>query len=333
MNVLLTKKFHKNDLEYLAARVHESVRFLTPDSYDVAGVVSAIKDAEVLFGGMLHPDVLANGQHLKLIQIPWTGVDNLDFELLSKHSMPICNSHSNASLVAEHAIAMILGISRKLPYHDKELRQNNWNRVNPKGNVVSPFSKTLAGGRILYIGFGAIARECEKLFRGFNMQVSIVNTSGQTPKDCTIDLKAFKVDDLVSAVSNQDVIVVALPLTDDTRLLIDSDVIAAMNDTSLLINISRGDIICESALFNALENKTIGGAAIDTWYQAPSAKKQDVPPSSKFDFAALNNILMSPHRAGYAVGGFPHLDDPIVNLNNLAVGQPLINVIDTKRRY
>ena len=333
MKVLLSKAFHEGDLDYLAERVHQSVHFIKPDTYDVDGVLAKIDEADVLFGGMLDERVLQRSNHLKLIQIPWTGVDNLDFDTLSRFSIPISNSHSNAIIVAEHTIALMLGIARKLAYHDRLMREDRWNRVSKEGNAVSPFSTTLFGKRILYIGFGAIARQCHQLLSGFGMQTSAVNTTGQVPEGYEGQLNAFSVSEVVDAVADQDVVVIALPLTDASRTLIDSRVIAGMSETALLVNVSRGSIIDESALFSALQNKTIGGAAIDTWYQAPNAKQSEVPPSAKHDFASLDNILMSPHRAGYAVGGFPHLDDPIVNLNNLVSGKALINVIDTHRRY
>ena len=333
MKVLLSKAFHQSDLDYLAERVHQSVQFIKPDTYDVAGVLAKINEADVLFGGMLDERVLEQSDHLKLIQIPWTGVDNLDFNTLSRFSIPISNSHSNAIIVAEHTVALMLGIARKLAYHDRLMRENRWNRVSKEGNAVSPFSSTLFGKRIVYIGFGAIARQCNQLLSGFGMQVSIVNTTGQIPEGYEGQLNAFSVTDMLNAVIDQDVIVVALPLTETSRGLIDSRIFAGMSETAVLVNVSRGSIIDESALFNALHDKSIGGAAIDTWYQSPNAKQSEVPPSAKHDFSSLDNILMSPHRAGYAIGGFPHLDDPIINLNNLVSGNPLINVIDTNRRY
>lgn len=333
MNVLLTKGFAPSDLDYLAERVDSSVQFVRPDSFDNAGVLAKIDEADVLFGGMINEEVLSLGQHLKLIQIPWTGVDNLDFDMLGKFSTPISNSHSNADIVAEHTVAMLLGISRKLPYHDRQMRDNKWNRLSKDGNAVSPFSTSLVNKRILYVGFGAIAQECAKLLSGFSMQVAIVNTSGERPASCDAEVEVFKSVDVAKAVVDRDIIIIALPLTDNSRAMIDEAAFKAMSANALLVNVSRGAIVDEHALFNALKDERIGGAAIDTWYQSPNATHPEVAPSAECDFASLDNLLMSPHRAGYAVGGFPHLDDAIVNLNNLVQGRALINVIDTARRY
>ncbi|MFT6305071.1 MAG: phosphoglycerate dehydrogenase-like enzyme [Halioglobus sp.] len=334
IKVLFSKPFHKNDLAYLAERVHESISFLTPDTYDTEGVLARLNEADVLFGGMVNEQVLSAGSHLKLIQIPWNGVDSLDFELLSRFTVPICNSHSNSSVVAEHAAGMLMALAKKLPYHDSQLRQKKWNRVSANGNKVSPFSKKLKGARILYVGYGAIASECARMLSGFNMEVSIVNTSGTLPGTSDVPLKAiFAVEDLKEAVKDQDFIVVALPLTPGSKGLISTAEFDAMDSGTVLVNISRGTIIDEDALYEALSAGRLGGAAIDTWYNYPKPGDPDVPPSTEYDFAQFSHLLLSPHRAGYAEGGLPHLDDGITNLNNLVVGEPFINLLDTEKRY
>ena len=333
MNVLLTKGFAPTDLDYLAERVSDSVKFIKPDSFDTDGVLAKIDEADVLFGGMINEAVLQRGQHLKLIQIPWTGIDNLDFNMLSNYTTPISNSHSNADIVAEHTVALLLSLSRKVPYHDRLMREDKWNRLSKDGNAVSPFSAGLVGKSILYVGFGAIAQATSRLLSGFNMNEAIVNSSGKRPTDIGDNVEVFASSDIARAVVNRDAIVVALPLTSSTRSLLDASAFAAMSENALVVNVSRGAIVDEKALFEALHEKRIGGAAIDTWYQAPSAGKTDVPPSANYNFSTLDNLVMSPHRAGYAIGGFPHLDDAIVNLNNLVEGRELINVIDTARHY
>ena len=334
IRVLFTKPFHKNDQAYLSERVHGSIEFITPDTFDVEGVLARLSESDVLFGGMVNEQVLSKGSHLKLIQIPWNGIDNLDFEMISRYSVPICNSHSNAGVVAEHAVGMLMALAKKLPYHDSLLRQNKWNRVSPNGNTVSPFSKKLQNARILYVGFGAIARHCAKMLSGFDMDVSVVNTSGALPDDSTVPINtAFSMDEISEAVKGHDFILLALPLTSRSRGMISGPVFEAMDDKTVLVNISRGDIIDEKALYDALDSGKLGGAAIDTWYNYPKPGTPEVSPSSEYNFGQFPHMLMSPHRAGYAEGGLPHLDDGISNLNSLVAGTPFKNLVDTKKRY
>jgi len=106
-----------------------------------------------------------------------------------------------------------------------------------------------------------------------------------------------------------------------------------MPDHALLINVARGEIVSESALFHSLANNIIGGAAIDTWYQHPNPALKENYPSGKYEFHKLQNIVMSPHRAGYVDSGFPHLDDAIENLNRAVQGLPLLNIVSTSSAY
>ena len=91
-----------------------------------------------------------------------------------------------------------------------------------------------------------------------------------------------------------------------------------MKPVSILINVSRGETIIEKDLFNALKHKDIGFAAIDTWYNYPTKENPVTFSSKKYKFHLLNNIVLSSHRAGYAEGILPHLDDAIENLNRLS---------------
>ena len=139
--------------------------------------------------------------------------------------------------------------------------------------------------------------------------------------------------DILQAVGNADLVFVCVPLTDSTVDLVDQAVLDSMPNHSLLVNVSRGVIVSEGALYNSLEKKTIAGAAIDTWYQNPRAGAKENFPSNIYKFQNLENLVMSPHRAGYIDSGFPHLDDAIDNLNRAKRGLPLVNIVSTTNNY
>ncbi len=109
MKVLLTKKFADSDIHYLTERLHADIELISPDEFNEAGVLDKIDTADVLFGGMLGEAVVSRAGHVRFAQIPWTGIDNLDFALLRKQGLTVCNSHSNARVVAEHAVALAFG--------------------------------------------------------------------------------------------------------------------------------------------------------------------------------------------------------------------------------
>jgi len=264
-------------------------------------------------------------------QIPWTGVDALNFDLIKRTGVTVCNSHSNSTVVAEHGVGMLLAAAKKLCYHDRQMREGEWNRVSKEGNEVSPFSASLLNRHCLLIGCGAIGSRVAQMLTGFGCTFSSVTHRGEENIDGL--RQAYGYPELHLALPEADYIFVSVPLTDGTRYMIDSAAFSAMKNSAILVNVSRGDVLVEDDLYTALNEHQIGGAAIDTWYQYPSAANQKPFPSAKNDFHKLNNIVMSPHRAGYVDAGFPHLDDAIENINRHVSGKPLLNVIGSAQGY
>lgn len=333
MNVLLTKKFMQSDIDYIKAGLSPGITLIEPKEFNEEGVLEKISEADAVLGGMFSESVLEAASHVKLFQIPWTGVDNIDFSLLSKHGIDtVCNSHSNAFVVAEYAVALYFSVAKKIPYHDRQLRQGDWNRISPDGNEVSPFSSSLTNQKVVLLGYGAVNKSIHQLLSGFKPKVKIVNRSGKLAEDA-IDCELYSYDKLEEALSDANVVFVAIPLTAETKGLFNKVCFNAMNQKSVLINVARGSVIDEESLYSSLHSQSIYGAGIDTWYNYPKSPREQTFPSENFPFHELNNLVLSPHRAGYVDSGFPHLDDAIQNLNNLQAGAPLINRISVEHRY
>ena len=128
MNILLTKKFMQSDIDYIKAGLSDGIALIEPKEYTEAGVLEKINEADAVLGGMFSEPLLKASNHIKLFQIPWTGVDNIDFALLSRYGIDtVCNSHSNAFVVAEHAMALYCSVAKKISYHDRRLRHGDWN--------------------------------------------------------------------------------------------------------------------------------------------------------------------------------------------------------------
>ena len=329
--VLLTKAFFDADVAYLKAGLDSSVEIVKPCAFDESSIIEALPQANVLLGGMLTESVLEAATDVAFFQIPWTGVDALNFNAIERTGVTVCNSHSNSTVVAEHGVGMLLAAAKKLCFHDRQMRNGEWNRVKKSGNEVSPFSASLLNRHCLLVGCGAIGSRVAQMLTGFGCTFSSVTQRGEE-NICGLR-QAFSYSQLHLALSEADYIFVSVPLTDSTRYMIDSAAFHAMKDSAILVNVSRGDVLVEDDLYIALNEQQIGAAAIDTWYQYPSAENQKPFPSKKNDFHKLNNIVMSPHRAGYVDVGFPHLDDAIENINRHVAGKPLLNIIGSTKGY
>ncbi len=334
MKVVITRPFHKGDLKYISNRIKKNITLINPGIYNEESLIPYMQDADVLFGSFVTEKLLIEAVNLKFIQVPWTGVENLDFDLLLKYNITVCNSHSNAKVVAEHAVAMMMDAAKKISYHDRLLRMGKWNRIIPgQQNEVSPFSAMISGSKIGIIGFGAIGKKIFGLLRGFNCSYKVFNKDEVNEFVSEQSILFLQPNKIYSEMNNLDFVFVAVPLTPETRQLINERFLSAMKRDSILINISRGEIMNETDLFNALKNKTIAFAAIDTWFIYPSKESPGVFPSSKHEYHLLDNLVLSPHRAGYITGSYPHLDDAIENLNRYSLGKSLINVISLTKGY
>lgn len=332
--VLLTKAFFDTDLAYLKAGLDSSVDIVKPAEFTEEAVLAALPEADVLLGGMLTEPVLESASNVAFFQIPWTGVDTLNFDLIERTGVTVCNSHSNSTVVAEHGVGMLLAAAKKLCYHDRQMRDGQWNRPSNKGkevNEVSPFSASLINRHCLLVGCGAIGARVAQMLTGFGCTFSSVTQRGE--ENIAGLRHAYRFDQLQTALEDADYVFVSVPLTDSTRFMINAESLKSMKNTAILVNLSRGDVLVEDDLYKALYEQQIGGAAIDTWYQYPSATNPSPYPSKKNDFHKLNNIVMSPHRAGYVDAGFPHLDDAIKNINRHVAGKPLLNIVGSVQGY
>ena len=328
LRVLLTKAFFPEDLAYLRRGLSTAVELVVPSDYLPKTLAEAVKaDIDVLFGELVTLAILQNARHLKLVQVPWTGVDRMDFALLREFGVTVCNSHSNARAVAEMAVGLLLAITKKIPLHDSRLRQGEWMRPKP-GRPDSHYPPTLLGGKTaLCVGYGAVARQVVTLLSGFGMR--FIATEARLVSPAPQPLEAlYAAKQLHEIIPQADILFITIPLLPSTRGLIDAQAFNLMRSTAYLINTSRGEVIDEAALFDVLKARHIAGAAIDTWYQYPKAGQPNVLPSAQFPFHELENLVLSPHRAGFADGELPHLADAVHNLNRLAAGQSLINHVD-----
>lgn len=331
MKVLLLRPFFDNDIQYINKRLHEGIEIIIPPSFDEETLIKYAADADVFLGATLTEKLLQNAKQLKFVQVPWTGVDNLNFDLLSQYEVTVCNSHSNSGIVAEHAIALMFDAAKKVTYHDKLFRKGIWNRPSKEESpYLSPFSTRVFQSNIGILGYGAIGKKIAHYLRGFDSDITVYNTSGKGEDSL---VRFAKIEDSNNILSNHDFLFIAMALTPNTRGMIDLQFLDELKKTAVLINVSRGEIINEDDLFLFLKQNNGFTACLDTWYQYPNAQQPIILPSNKNNFETLDNIIMSPHRAGMIDGELPHLDDAINNLNRCYRGENLINIVSSKNKY
>lgn len=205
-------------------------------------------------------DVLEAGKKLKLVARAGVGIDSVDVEFASARGIIVLNApFGNTNSVAEHTLALLLGLCRKIAKADASLKQGEWKRsafigTELKGKVAGVIGLSKVGGRVVS---RLQAFECDVI--GCDPYVS-----EKRAKDLGIRLVSF--DELIKTA---DIITLHIPMTEETRNLIDEQQFEQMKDGVIVINTARGGIINEDALFNALESGKVSGAAVDVWTEEP----------------------------------------------------------------
>ncbi len=251
--------------------------------------LAAVKDgASVLVGEDPGPEIL-DREELRHLIVPWAGVaPDLRKAMLERTHLTLANSHFNASFVAQHAVAMLLACSNRLLEAHEALRDGDWGEQGNKGSL---FSLDLHGKRALLLGYGAIGKEIERRLEGFGMEIYAVRRSPQGERE-------YGMDDLPRALREAHAIMVSLPLTPETKGLLGREMLATVRDDAILVNVGRGPVIDQWALYEALRDRRLAGAGLDVWWNYPEGerdRRSTLPADAPF--WELPNVLLSPHRA------------------------------------
>lgn len=289
------------------------------DALDRPGEAEHFASADVVVGIRLDASLPALRQ-LRLYHAPAAGTDAIDTRLLPAGSA-LCNCFGHENAIAEYVMAALLQRHVPLARADADLRQQRWTFWAGRPDAL----RTELGTQTLgVLGFGHIGQTLAARAKAFGMRVHAANRSAISSP--LVD-RAFALSQLQDFMASVDAVVVTLPLTDDTRAMVNAAALAAMRPDAVLVNVGRGPVVDEQALYTALAERRLGGAIIDTWYQYPTPAQPESAPS-RLDFAALDNVLMTPHMSGWTEGTVRRRQETMAeNIRRLTHGQPLMNML------
>jgi phosphoglycerate dehydrogenase-like enzyme len=290
-------------------------RFLESDPRDA--LARALGEADVLVS--LHWNTsFPAAPRLKLIQSPGTGVDFIDFAAVPP-GVRVCNCYGHAEGTAEYVLlAMLLWCHVNFLPGAKSFREEGSWRYS--GRVNGPINEELFGRTVGILGLGAIGRAVAERAKGFGTRVIGCN---RTRRDVPQVDRHYGLDEVDAFLGDSDFVVIAAALAPETERLIDAGRFAAMKSSAVLINVGRGHIVDEDALYAALKEKRIRGATLDVWYAYPSKDKLTIAPS-RHPFRELDNVWMTPHTSAWTTGMVDRRWSEIAhNLDRLARGEPL----------
>jgi len=293
---------------------------------DEAGIMGKLATVDVLVSLAFTREMGAAAGPLKLVQVPGAGLDRIDRTALPAGAW-LANAYGHETGIAEYVLGAMLALTRDFARLDAALRRGVWESQWAVGVAPPAPWPELAGRTVGIVGYGRIGQAVARRARAFDMQVLAIRRD--VVRSAADDLDLLGGPELLDEVLRRaDYLVLTLPLTDATRGLIGAAPLGAMKPTAMLVNVSRAEIIDESALYHALAEGRIAAAALDVWYRYPTEAAPMLP--ARQPFHELPNVLLTPHVSGWTAGMLEARARLIAeNIARTARGEPPLNRIPT----
>ena len=305
--VLMVQGLHEEGQKLLFAR--DDIEPITIMSADENEILEAARDVHgiTVRTANISRKIIENSKNLKVVSRHGVGYDSIDVEALNDCNIPLAiAAHSNMISVAEHAMFMLLALSKNVFYYDNFARKADW---TTRWDIRA---WDLAEKSLLVIGYGRIGSKLVKRALAFDMDVYVYDPYVD---ETTIKKSgAHYVDDFKSILPQMDAVTLHCPKTKETTNMFSAEEFDAMKSTSILINCARGGIVNEKALYDALTKNKIRSAGLDVY--------DDEPSTSSNPLFSLDNILLSPHIAGVT-------QEATIRMSKQAV-QNVLDVFDNK---
>lgn len=293
-----------------------------PPAESLAGI-------DVLVGTDFTGEMAEHADSLKAILVAAAGVDRIEPSAVPQ-GCTVTNAYSHEAPISEWVMACAVALDHELLKSVKTFESGSWEMWPTRHGSF----RELMGRTFGIIGFGAIGKRVAKLANAYEMRVIAAGRRPEQRKEAEklgVDY-GHGPDAMNRILRTADFVLVSTPLNANTEGLIGEAEIAQMKPDAYLINPARGHIVDEKALYEALRDRKIAGAAIDTWYEYPVGD-DDEPRPSKYPLWELDNVIMTPHNSGATEGTRSRRAKVVAeNIDRLSQGKPLLNVVSELTR-
>ena len=336
LRVCFISDIPENVKDYLSQGLKKlsNVTMEFPEDRSKENLYKVIREAKVLIGWRPSLDLLEHAKNMSVFINPGAGIHHLlkDFrEINKKRNVILINGHGNSYFVAQHTVALLLTFMNMIIPHHEWMKEGKW-RTGDKDAASIPLRFKNVG----LLGYGAINKKVHKMLSGFNINFSVLRRDwSKEENSIPTEIQKYNFDQLHDFLREINILIIAVPVTKFTDNMIDEDELKLLGTDGILINVSRGEIVNQEALFKALKNQIIFGAAIDVWYDYhPESDDQGRKFPFKFPFHKLKNIILSPHRGYSPFSDLLRWNEVIENIKRIASSRTdLINVVDLEKGY
>ncbi|MSO92904.1 MAG: phosphoglycerate dehydrogenase [Rhodospirillales bacterium] len=262
---------------------------LSPYEVTYEDDVDIVKDVDIIVARVVPPGIWEKAENMKALVWLHAGCDELDLAMLKRRGILVANNRgANASAVAEHAMALVLAIAKKIVMKHNNVRAAKWTAFWETENQ----GVLLEGKTMAVLGLGEIGLRVARQAKAFDMRVIGIRRNSEKPA-ANVDA-VYGPKDLHRVLGEADVVVLATPLTKETLGFIDAAALAVMKPTALLVNIARGNLVQEYPLYRALTEGRLAGLATDVWWNYTNA----IPATYHFPVPSRTNLQHLPNVIG-----------------------------------
>lgn len=288
---------------------------------DYSGIERELGDTDILMSWSLRPEQVGAASKLRWIHSPAAAVHLLMIPEIVNSDIVVTSARGiHGPVVAEHAIALVLALAKRLPSAIRYQEKRKWSQDELWNERPRP--REVAGTTLGLVGLGSIGMEVARRALALDMKV-VAARRREIP---AAGIRVFSADALDSMLPLADFVVLAAPVTPETRAMINSERLSRMKPEAYLINVARGALVDEAALIEALREHRIAGAALDVF------RKEPLPAESPL--WSLENLLITPHSAALTDKLWErHYELLSENLRRYQKGAPLVGVVEKRRGY